>query len=799
VRSGAPRSVAAVLTIACVAVPAIAGVALINYLRPWAVGKALWLLALGILIITLVGVRLRNRPVSLTVLWIALLAVGIGAGWHFYRLRVPALESVLKPGYAHLHGKTETTRAAIRRNSGRELIAYFGSRPSKPACPAFPSLTKDEVARVSAALLEGTFPLGKFPPAEYPVVRIGDRLKWTEDPFGQGYWQILLHSMDYVRTLVTRYQDTGDIRYLVRAENLTFQWIESNQSYLLYPPATEYSWYDTAVAHRARAWTAFWEVWIKSPLADEDKAENLLQAIHFHARRLADPAYYYESHNHGIDQDFGLMVVAATFPEFKESGEWLETARQRLTQALHVTVSPNGVYREHSPNYQLYTLELLHAIQEFSAQHGFSTQVDREIKELLPKMARFSAYLIDPDGTLAPLGDTMPGTAISESHPALQSFLPDDPVLQYAVSRGKAGDPGPPVLVDKQEGYLAMRETNPDGGEYGSATYLLFTATAFPDLGHNQWDDLSFILSAGGRHLLVDPSLFAYEIDREERKYVLSAAAHNTVVVDAASAIGERTRIESYQESEKFWAVRASQENYPPCASPACCRECRHKASWPSYPPLRHQRTMVYVRPDSLFLIDEIGPAAYGSKIAVKHQYDQLFHLAPDLVPRLDPANGDVQVHASEHGPVVLRIEQSGAGRGNIDVITGRKHPLQGWVTKSYGKLVPAPVVRFTATGDEAVFVTRLLIRADERGGSAAGPEPVPHRSQVDAKRIILDWISNDRHWRANVNRTGPVAVELWAEPFSGPGKAESGGTTPLAVNGHRKLAQLKSGAGVNP
>jgi len=727
----------AIVTLACFAVPATAAWGLINYLKPWRLVQGSWILAGGILASVLLAVEFYESSLFLVTLWTGALVSGVAIGWYFYRLRVqsvlPALDldrpALLPVKQAHYRGEPRQAR--------NELLVYFRARPHIDGRTSAKQ-SDAEIIRLSDGQLGNVF---AFP--ELPAVRMPSKFRWSANPLKQQAWRFCLHEMGYVVPLVERYRSTGDARYLQRAEDLIFDWIKNNHHYLIYPPDREYSWQDHDTARRARGWLDFWGVWIESPLAGSVKAEVLLQSIFFHATKLADPSFYAPAHNHGIDQDFALVAIATVFPELRKAQAWMTLAKNRLREQIIQTISPNGVSREHSPKYHLYVMGLLSDLHEFCERHQLTLTTEIGIDRLLPKMARFASYLVQPDGTLPTLGDTTPGEKVDEHHPVLARFAEQDPVLRYAVTHGRSGSPERKLVVYEPEGYAIFRDACPPGSAFENDVYLLFTAATDPDLAHKHWDDLSFILAAGGRQLLIDSGIYAYHYKEAGRKYVISTAAHNTVVVDGASFSGSASRIEDTVAAEEFWIVRAINDNYPR---------------------LRHCRTLLYVRPATIFVIDEIMNREQAPSVPMQHKFEQLFHLEPELEPRVDPARAVVMVYEMDSDKLVVRIEQFAAGKGDIEVIVGQTDPMQGWVTAELHKLVPAPVVRTTASGEATIFVTRISMESPARSSAVRRPSNVHNWSQIGENEITLVWDDDSGRRRAAISRIGPLTATFSIE-----------------------------------
>jgi hypothetical protein len=587
------------------------------------------------------------------------------------------------------------------------------------------------VAKANDQLVDGVIEIF----TERPV-RIGKDVDWGADPFGDRTWQWFLQAMDYLLALTERHRATGDLRYLERAEELILDWIDDNYLYRL-RPASGLAWHDHTTAVRVRAWLSFWEPWVRSPLADGAKVEKLLAAIAAHAEKLADPEFYTADHNHGLEQDLALMAVSRAFPEFARSEEWARLACARLEKTVASTVSPSGVHLEHSANYHLFTLGILTRAQEFARRHGLPCG-SGELERTLEKMARYAAYLLQPDGREPLLGDTELAAPYTPGDPVLSRYAERDPVLRYSLTRGREGTPGEAAVVYPAEGYAILRDAWHGADDFDQGLYLVFAAAAHPGRAHKQADDLSFILFARGRELIADAGLYGYDAREPFRRHVISAAAHNVVLIDGAPFAGYATRMERHRLEAAYSLIEAVHENYPG---------------------MRHRRTLVYVRPWTLFVIDELEPRAGGGQ---ERLFEQLFHLAPDLEATASADRSSVSarpVAGAEGVPAVgadtLRLVELAAGRGTAAVVKGQTDPLRGWLSRDHHQITPAPVATFSARGPGATFITWIEV----------GPAPLAGdpRSAVEpgAKRITIEWPVGEGVRRAVLERGEDFRLDL--------------------------------------
>jgi hypothetical protein len=527
---------------------------------------------------------------------------------------------------------------------------------------------------------------------------------------------------------------SGDARFLQRAEDLVIDWIDDNYLQLLGLPS-RLAWHDHVTAIRVRAWLEFWEDWVRSPLATPEEVEKLLTAIAVHGEKIADPEFYTAGHNHGIEQDIALMAIGTAFPELDSSASWVDLACRRLEEQVRWTVSPRGVHLEHSTNYHVFVLEMLTQALDFARRHGLACA--GSLESTLDGMARFTAYLLRPDGRLPSIGDSnvdAPRRGLDD--PVLSRFAARDPVLRYALSRGAEGSPGEAAIVYEEEGYAIFRDGWRPENDFDRGFHLVFTAAAHAGRAHKQADDLSFVLFAGGREFLVDPGLYSYDTREPGRRYVTSAAAHSVILVDGREFSGFTARIERQLLGDKYALVEASHENYPG---------------------VRHRRTLLHVRPATIFVIDRLESRSPEDAAPVEHDFEQIFHLAEDLETSVE-ASGSVVEARAEGWESRLRITQLAGGRGTARIIKGQQSPLQGWTSPIYRKLVPAPVASFRERGREARFITWIEVEGKPSDPAA----PAAGSAAEEGGRTVLHWTSGGRARTASLDMgAGGIRVEI--------------------------------------
>ncbi len=692
----------------------------IAYRAPWRL-TILWILiGVSVAAASLLTIQLVRRSPALLLTFWAILAGGTMAVLKIHSLdRVPSIWSELDDSPA----LSESVRTAIGSGDldrARELV--FESYRELPARFSETFETAPALqAEVADAWVAGKVRLGRGPVFDVPA-----DLDWSENPLGRVDFPFELHTMPYVSALANRYDQTHDERYLKRAEELVFDWIDDNQRnfWRVGYPSSENSWTDHTTALRLRHWLVFWDVWRRSPRFTSERMEIFLSAVLAHIRLLTSEDFYTIEHNHGIDQDIAVIATARVLSEFEAAPDWLTLASGRLGKQVHATIWPSGVHMEHSPGYHLYVMEMLSGIERFAAIHELEPVEKLDLDSLLVKMSTFLAELALPDRSLPVISDTRPGELVDgERLPFLKRWAEREPLLASVLS-GQLANPVPShlSLFDLDAGYAILRDTwSPDDAD---RIHLVLTAASNPGRGHKHYDDLSFILHGLERSLLVDSGSYQYLYQSAGRKFVVSPQAHNTVVVDRGAFLGDDpyawnwrsndplghdTHLESGADDGEIAVVTATHAN------------------WPG---VRFERSLVYIRPRQLVVVDRL---VSNSGEGPDHLFEQLWHLDADSTVEVEGTTATVRDPRT--GELLLRLVQWRDGNVEPEVVKGRQDPMQGWVTTFETELAAAPVLVYPAKAKDALFVTTIDIGSD------------PHHSSRSWKLREADdavWLESD-------------------------------------------------------
>ncbi len=508
-------------------------------------------------------------------------------------------------------------------------------------------------------------------------VHLGDPIRWRHD-FKTGYewpcahisklrlavrgadvkmpWE--LSRFQHGLTLALGYAASGDERYPREWVAQFHSWRADN------PPEFGPNWgnaMETAI--RAVNWIVAFEL-MRSAF-DRPLTETFLKALIQHGRfvftHLED---YWPLNNHLLSDLCGLIWLGLYLSPAKEAERWLKFGLRELTRQLRVQILPDGASYEASTAYHRFVTEMVVSTVRLCELNP--VPLSREMVETAEKMKAVVEALRKPDGTLPLFGDEDGGQWLS----------PSPRRGEGAGMRGEGWIALPHAgwyIYRDGDDYLAIR-----AGDNGQAGWG----------GHAHNDALSFEYAIGTRTFFVDPGTYTYTADPDIRNLFRSTAYHNTLRVDGQEISrippGELFRLEN----------------------DAHCRGGRLSAQvWEGEHTGYHRIGVIHKRrfekrADGWIIRDTVTGNG-------EHTLEWFFHFAPQCPVIVDglkvrttfPDDPNIQIETTQHATRITLEE--------------------GWVSRTYGRREPAPMMRYSLRANLPVQVTFAVIRSDVSAKSA--------------------------------------------------------------------------------
>ncbi len=574
-------------------------------------------------------------------------------------------------------------------------------------------------------------------------------------------WELNRHA--HLITLAKAFFLTDDETYVQEARRQLISWIGAN------PPLTGINWTSSLeIALRLIAWTWVLAFISESHALDEDLFRAINRSIYQQIQAIRQRLSTHSSaNNHLIGEATGLVVCGISFPWFRDSEDWIQTGRAILIREARRQFHPDGVGAEQALAYQRFDMEM-YMVAGLLLQ-GAELPFPQETTGRLEKACQFLQALADEEGNLPDIGDRDDSRAFplddrsgTISFPELlnlaavtlarEDWGPPtsdfDETLYWLTGRHKASAKTeaarPPVPAPKSQAF-------PWGGYYVSREADEFVATFdcgplgyLSTAAHGHADSLSVTLRAHGRSLLIDPGTYAYHEAPAWRDFFRGTRAHNTVTVDGED--------QSESGGPFLWSNHAQTQCHRWVTTDAYDYVDGSHNGYASIN-VTHRRQLIYLRPDTLVVIDDITGKG-------DHHASQIWHFAPGTEIYARPLqahqvvaeveigdDGSLRMEGRRAGSILveptstirdedvwLSLTPLAASAVDARLTWGWLARIQGWVAPTYGHKVAAPVLSYNLRGDAPLrLISILQVRK-----SQTLPEFTPPTEVLERARKIL-------------------------------------------------------------
>lgn len=504
-------------------------------------------------------------------------------------------------------------------------------------------------------------------------------------------FQLFLQGLKPATWLTGGYVMTKKKEYFTLANEFFHSWIIFSQNAEL-AEKNEYIWDQHAAALRAEGLLYFFLIGHENRLFSDAEIMLYTEQLERHAQYLADGKNYLKNQNHGLFQDKALLFLG----HFFQNQEWVELSKNRLLSQWNFLFTDEMACVENSFTYQRVNkalfVDILKMMEQFGEPWAF-------LRGKLIQAEEFMGYALTPDGYCAPFGDSFRDD-YSECE-----YLDEDGILAFSSRRGEIGKkPEERSQVYPKAGYYFGREfwDPADGpqrdGNFEDATWTMFRS-GYLSITHRQADDNSFIFYSKGHDIFVDSGVYNYMFRDPIRRYLRSANAHNTVIVDESSFAFLRPDLVGFSGILYHELNREKQADYVVGYNLLYYGVC-------------HIRHFLFLK-EAVFIFDELTSH-------YEHKYSQLFHCGKVLRP-LNISNKEM-LAAIQGTDYFVHLKQLEAEdhRLSVHLINGAAPGAEyGILSESCNQYEYIDTLRFDAVGENVCFAT--IITIENSKGETAG------------------------------------------------------------------------------
>lgn len=527
----------------------------------------------------------------------------------------------------------------------------------------------------------------------YKKIYLDRPVPWAMTSESERSWNFHLHCWDLLDRILKAYCLDKDTVFFKTALYVALDWVGRHDRENPADDCSPFAWYDMAVGLRAYRLAYILDAGRRENLLDADADAKLWVSLLQHQAYLADDANIAFHNNHGYYQVAGQAAMGRRFAE--QSAEMAQAFRQgqeRLLRMLEQQFAPDGVHREHSPDYHRMVYDTLKALIDAGLVSDPSTlSFAQKIEDAL-------SWFILPNRHIANFGDSDYRSTARQTAEAARKWTM--PSMQYMVSDGKIGAlPPEHFKIFRDSGYFIVRKP-PAGGprRLDQSSYLAQTA-AFHSRTHKHADDLSFIWYDHGQDILVDAGRYGYigktaqgsDLWKDgfwyadpNRVYCESTRAHNTLEFNGLNL--PRKGVPFYGS-----AVRRSVEHGSGLI--VMETECKYFKS------VLHTRVLAYMPGRWLLVFDW-----FHDNNRQAQDVRQWFHFAPQLRVSADGGGYTAPLESPDAGlslaPLRVRSLIDGPKASRL-YIGETGEAMQGWWSPTERNILPNYAVGFDLGGKE--------------------------------------------------------------------------------------------------
>ena len=486
-------------------------------------------------------------------------------------------------------------------------------------------------------------------------------------------WQWQINRMYFWNDMALAYLRDRDEKLAAAFDRQAYKWVTT-----LPCPAADWNgrafpsaWRTIETGIRLmNSWQTAFEVFRKSPSVRTETLALMLASMHEQAlHALANRT----RKNWLMIELSGVHTFGVLFPEFKISSEMRKQSAFHLGTELKNQLLPDNMHYELSPDYHWVILNCCVTIYANAMKSDSLADLPADFGISLEKTAEAFLQLTTPGFTQPRTNDCYTINA-PEVFKKIYPLFPHRKDFLWAVKAGKEGEPPAGSSASRflpWGGFVAMRSSWKQ-----DAAYLCFDVGAL-GMGHMHQDKLNINIYKGKEELLFDDGGGNYE-NSPYRHYAISAAGHNTVLVDGAGQFRQEPKITSQAIDAQFFT--GSKFDY-------ACGVYDDTFGENCLKPATHKREILFVKPD-FFAVADTLQSVDGNL----HDYTMLMQLetlqvktAPGIVHGV--LDGEYDLYA-----LLLSDDIS------VVVESGKSDPVSGWYVGRNDKIrKAASTVKVTA------------------------------------------------------------------------------------------------------
>lgn len=526
-------------------------------------------------------------------------------------------------------------------------------------------------------------------------------------------WAWLSNRHPQIDSLFLAYKRTGNPDYAQYIDLFLRDFIIASMPYPAKASSTEI-WRGLEVSFRAKVWPKIFYGLINSNYLSPATQLLILSSLPDHAHYNKN--FHKKTGNWLSMEISGLATVAATFPEFKKSKEWLAYSITTMVNSMKAQVYPDGVQKELTSHYHNVTLESFEELKNICERSEMP--LPEYYNTTLEQMYGYSAHTMRPDGSGPLNNDSDRNNIRGLILKGAKTFNRDD--WKFIATNGFSGmkPKEQPSYFYPWAGHFVSRS-----GFESSAHWSFFDMGPW-GIGHEHSDKLHLSISVYGRDLLVDAGRFAYsgKLYKKFRNYAIGSAGHNLLLIDDKGQKPGPASVKFPIDNNK---VRI-EEKFDYATS--------NFNSFNVEGAVDHNRTLLYVRGEFWIVVDRINTSKPRKISALWHWHPSCIISADAVITKTNNKQGNLLIK-----PITNQSFQ-------LNLVKGQENPVQGWYSSEYNKVEASTTSIYSTYINQDDTIAWILV---------PGKQTIPNlKAKVLSKNkenIKIKVTSSNKTWILNI------------------------------------------------
>ena len=442
-------------------------------------------------------------------------------------------------------------------------------------------------------------------------------IDWEVTPVTETQFALQKHRHQWIEPQAKVYRVTGDEKYAQAIVEVYSDWLETypcpgvgQDSYII---ASKHPlrdmWTDLQATSHISTYINAIDYCLQSEAFTPEFLTHLLVSLYDTVESIRANLYHKAASNHRLFEVQAIYNAAVLLPEFISAPDWEAESYTAMAEQRDLQFASDGVQNEMDPGYHISVVAMFYQMYDLARKNNRESLLPEGYVERLRNACRFVRDVMYPNYSMEDFNDTRSSgwsrSVLKKNFTKYADLFPEEESFLWMATEGVQGAaPTDTYNSYQHSGWYMLRS----GWNEDDMMLIMKNNYNANQWWHCQPDNGTISLYRAGRRFLPDAGAYSYggaDSDDANRSAFSATSLHNTMTVDGETIASSRML--------GVFISEAHTEDYD-----------MYKAKNQSYPAIRHERSVFYVKTGGFFVVAD---AAIGSASGVVVALN--WHLCP--------------------------------------------------------------------------------------------------------------------------------------------------------------------------